>query len=516
MKKLLSIALAAALCLTCTLPAAALGLGILDDNAVEFRYRVNMPDYAADFYDALDEGSDNDGVDDWLIDRAGAAEAVFEVPDTVDELEAVTAFREAVAAFCYDHPERFWLYAYSVAGYYDNGAMTIPIVDLVIPEYQDSSAAELRADIAEMENAVESIKSGSVALPGGGELEWSDDMSKLDKIRFFNAWLTTNCDYYDYDVSPDEAPMLSHVALSALLGGKGKSGPVCEGYAQAFKILCDSEDIDCVFVSGVAGEGFHAWNLVSVWGRWYAVDVTYNDPIGAAEREDYLLVGSNTDDNGYQFWLTHFAGNLLMQTVGEDQLVMLGTGPMQETEAYSDPGEISAWALPELTAAENAGYIPGFSSDFEFTGAVTRSQFAEIVVKMVERLTGEPLTPAAGDTFSDTSNISVLKAYNANLVSGVGGGLYDPDAPATREQIATLMHRAVVYLEGATGENVLGGSSIERFADAAQVSDWAREAVGALAEAGIMAGTSATTLSPKDSCSVEQAVILVYRAAGEF
>ena len=516
MKKLLSIAMAAILCLTCALPAAALGLGPLDDSAVEFRYRVDMPDYAAVFYAALDEGSDNDGVDDWLIDRAGAAEAVFEVPDSVGELEAVTAFREAVAAFCYDHPERFWLYAYSVAGYYDNGAMIIPIVDLVIPEYQDSTASELRAEIARMEAAVESIKSGSVALPGGGSLEWSDGMSKLDKIRFFNAWLVMNCDYYDYEVSPDEAPTLSHSAISALLGGSGKSGPVCEGYALAFKILCDSEDIDCVFVSGLAGEGFHAWNLVSVWGRWYAVDVTYNDPIGAPESEDYLLVGSASEFGGYQFWLTHFAGNLLMQTVGEDELVMLGTGPMQETEAYSNPGKISSWALPELTEAENAGYIPGFSSNFEFTGAVTRSQFAEIVVKMVERLTGEPLAPAAADTFSDTSNISVLKAYNAHLVSGVGGGLYDPDAPATREQIATLLHRAIVYLESETGERVLGGSSIERFADAAQVSDWAREAVGALAEAAIMAGTSEATLSPKDSCSVEQAVILAYRASGEF
>jgi len=36
---------------------------------------------------------------------------------------------------------------------------------------------------------------------------------------------------------------------------------VCEGYAEAFKLICDKEGIPCICVSGYAG-GAHAWNYV--------------------------------------------------------------------------------------------------------------------------------------------------------------------------------------------------------------------------------------------------------------
>ena len=42
-------------------------------------------------------------------------------------------------------------------------------------------------------------------------------------------------------------------------------------------------------------------------------------------------------------------------------------------------------------------------------------------------------------------------------------------------------------------------------------SDWAMQSIGELAENGIMNGTSDTTASPKDSCTVEQSILLIYR-----
>ena len=66
--------------------------------------------------------------------------------------------------------------------------------------------------------------------------------------------------------------------------------PVCEGYARAFKLICDGLGIPSVLVSGTGDGGPHMWNYVQMEnGVWYAVDVTWND---SAASNRYFLVGS--------------------------------------------------------------------------------------------------------------------------------------------------------------------------------------------------------------------------------
>ncbi len=72
---------------------------------------------------------------------------------------------------------------------------------------------------------------------------------------------------------------------------------VCEGYAEAFKLLCDQNDIDCILVTGAgitsSGRENHMWNYVRMEdGRWYAVDATWDD--GDTVSHLYFLVGSQT------------------------------------------------------------------------------------------------------------------------------------------------------------------------------------------------------------------------------
>lgn len=53
---------------------------------------------------------------------------------------------------------------------------------------------------------------------------------------------------------------------------------LCEGYSNAYKLLCDKAGIDCVSVSGSYDGGPHAWNLVhDTDGAWYMVDPTFDD-----------------------------------------------------------------------------------------------------------------------------------------------------------------------------------------------------------------------------------------------
>lgn len=72
---------------------------------------------------------------------------------------------------------------------------------------------------------------------------------------------------------------------------------VCEGYAEAFKLLCNKNGIDCVLVSGVAGSENenHMWTYVRMDdNRWYAVDPTWDDGRGTSLDHSYFLIGSET------------------------------------------------------------------------------------------------------------------------------------------------------------------------------------------------------------------------------
>lgn len=76
---------------------------------------------------------------------------------------------------------------------------------------------------------------------------------------------------------------------------------VCEGYARAFKYLLDNIGVECVMVIGTGtnsqGETEnHAWNYVKLDNNWYAVDVTWDDPI-------VIGGGNQTQESRYRYFL---------------------------------------------------------------------------------------------------------------------------------------------------------------------------------------------------------------------
>lgn len=72
---------------------------------------------------------------------------------------------------------------------------------------------------------------------------------------------------------------------SNIYGALVESTCICEGYAESFKIILDKLNIPCVLIYGDAVDAngnteAHAWNEVKMDnGNWYAVDVTWDDPI---------------------------------------------------------------------------------------------------------------------------------------------------------------------------------------------------------------------------------------------
>ncbi len=58
-----------------------------------------------------------------------------------------------------------------------------------------------------------------------------------------------------------------------------KKVAVCDGYSHAFQMVMRKLKIPCRFVTGSSGGVGHAWNMVKLSGKWYHIDVTFDDPI---------------------------------------------------------------------------------------------------------------------------------------------------------------------------------------------------------------------------------------------
>lgn len=125
---------------------------------------------------------------------------------------------------------------------------------------------------------------------------------------------------HDYLVESIEYDVDAGKNVYNIYGALVNKKAVCEGYARAYKLILDDLGIPCIIACGTAtnSEGdteSHAWNYVQVDGNWYAIDVTWDDPVisGTGTVSDnikyrYFLVGSD------QFFTDHFEdGNIVSE-----------------------------------------------------------------------------------------------------------------------------------------------------------------------------------------------------------
>lgn len=98
-------------------------------------------------------------------------------------------------------------------------------------------------------------------------------MTEEQKIRAAHDYLIYNCSYAD-DWSTNRA----NTAYGALVYHEAQ----CSGYSRAFKALCDSIDLECLYIHAnqSALNPDHQWNMVKLNGEWYFIDVQGNDSVG--------------------------------------------------------------------------------------------------------------------------------------------------------------------------------------------------------------------------------------------
>lgn len=79
----------------------------------------------------------------------------------------------------------------------------------------------------------------------------------------------------EYFPSDEDYVGYTHYAYGVLVEGKA----VCQGYSSAFAYVCRKADIKCVTVYGTSKGENHSWNKVLCDGKWYNVDLTWDDAV---------------------------------------------------------------------------------------------------------------------------------------------------------------------------------------------------------------------------------------------
>lgn len=99
--------------------------------------------------------------------------------------------------------------------------------------------------------------------------------TQIEQIRFLHDYLAASITY-DFCNENEKMQREAHTMVGALLNHRC----VCDGYARAFRFLCDRLGISCIVVLGEGPKdndpGGHAWNIVKLDQIPYHVDVTWD------------------------------------------------------------------------------------------------------------------------------------------------------------------------------------------------------------------------------------------------
>jgi hypothetical protein len=177
--------------------------------------------------------------------------------------------------------------------------------------------------------------------------------------------------------------------------------------------------------------------------------------------------------------------------------------PFSNVISRNMPGwsNASQWATAELKKADDYGLIPDSLKGADMTKPITREEFAELAVKLYEKTTGTAATAASPNPFTDTTNPEILKAFKVGVTTGTSATTFAPKELTNREQVATMLSRAIRVIAPGADFSTDGAPS---FSDQKDISSWALEHVKFMSKHEIIKGTNGKFM-PKATTTAEKA-----------
>ncbi len=173
----------------------------------------------------------------------------------------------------------------------------------------------------------------------------------------------------------------------------------------------------------------------------------------------------------------------------------------------------SPWALDELNKANEAGMIPTLFNKEDLTKNITRKEFAYVAVRLYEKISGKKAEAESKNPFKDTKDTEVLKAYKVGITNGVSDTEFDPDSEITREQMATMMTRA---LQKAGIDTMVNLNKVDKFDDDNEMSSWSRDSIYFMSNKGIIKGMGDNKFGVKGTATREQSLLISLRSVETF
>lgn len=267
-------------------------------------YYSQLDVYGKLIYDKLYENKDKLRTGTYTADFGTAFDELLHEENGSETLN--NSFQLAINALTFDNPDLFYI---DVTKVYLLTEITTRAFSKTYKVSIGGNNGEsyLSDNFYPSDNAKYSI--GIVEQYKNSIVEECKNLSTVEKIRYVNNYLIDNTDY----------DILAGNNVYNIYGTLVEKKAVCEGYARACKYILDELEIPCIIACGIAKNSqnvteSHAWNYVKIDENWYALDITWNDPIinnGTGRITDeiryaYFLKGSN------KFFEDHFEdGNIV-------------------------------------------------------------------------------------------------------------------------------------------------------------------------------------------------------------
>ena len=163
------------------------------------------------------------------------------------------------------------------------------------------------------------------------------------------------------------------------------------------------------------------------------------------------------------------------------------------------------WFYDAVQDAVDMGLMAGVSADrFDPNGTVTRAMVAQILYARE----GKPAVSGAAAISDVPANAwfhdAMQWAKAQGVIAGYPDGRMEPNAPVTREQLAVILHS---YAQK-KGMDVSKTADLAGYADAANMSVWAKDAMSWAVGSGLISGRSASTLAPAGSATRAECAVI--------
>ena len=181
-----------------------------------------------------------------------------------------------------------------------------------------------------------------------------------------------------------------------------------------------------------------------------------------------------------------------------------GQTPAKEKEIFADLGSVE-WAKSSIEKLYKKGLINGKSENiYAPNDSLTRAEFVKLAV-----LALDTLDTAAKVDFDDINENDwfysyAASAYNMGIIKGIDESSFAPNMRISREDMAVILARAAEIIHK-------GEDAGKEFADADQISDYAKDACKKLSALGVIKGDENGCFNPKGAATRAEAAVVFDR-----